>query len=91
MDLQPASRLTIEEVEALTGCLVQVSQDGSIKNMAVLDIARGTARPTYKIRCLQAFDEVSGKRGGRVPPVPGKRRGWRWQGSVHDLGNQVTW
>ena len=54
MDLQPAVRRTIEEVEALTGCQVQVSQDASIKNMAVLDIARGTAR-LHRIRIHPNF------------------------------------
>ena len=38
MDSRNSVRQTIEEVENLTGCPVQIVQDSSIKNMAVLDI-----------------------------------------------------
>ncbi len=38
MDSRNSVRQTIEEVETLTGCPVQIVQDSSIKNMAVLDI-----------------------------------------------------
>ena len=40
MDSRDSVKQTIEEVEALTGCPVQIAQDSSIMNMAVLDIAR---------------------------------------------------
>ena len=56
MDSQNSVERTIAEVEALTGCPVQVSQDASIKTMAVLDIARGPVRP-HKIRIHPKFAE----------------------------------
>ena len=54
MDSRNSVRRTIEEVEALTGCPVQVSHDASIKNMAVLDIARGRMR-LHRIRIHPNF------------------------------------
>jgi hypothetical protein len=45
---------TIDEVEALTGCPVPVVQDSSIKDMAVLDIARGSVR-LHRIRIHPNF------------------------------------
>jgi hypothetical protein len=44
MDKRNSVEQTIDQVVALTGCPVQVVQDSSIKSMAVLDIARGSAR-----------------------------------------------
>jgi hypothetical protein len=41
MDRRTAVKRTLEVVESLTGCLVQVVQDPSVKNMARLDIAPG--------------------------------------------------
>ena len=47
---------TIGEVEALTGCSVQVAEDASINNIAVLDMARGTER-RHRIRIHPNFAE----------------------------------
>jgi hypothetical protein len=44
----------IGEVESLTGCPVQVSQDASIRKMAVLDMARGPVR-LHRIRIHPNF------------------------------------
>jgi hypothetical protein len=44
MGPDPSVKQTIEQVEALTGCPVQIIQDSSIKRMAVLDIARVSVR-----------------------------------------------
>ena len=54
MDLRNGVKRTVEEVEALTGCPVQVIQDSSVKNMAVLDIARGPMR-LHRIRIHPSF------------------------------------
>ncbi len=54
MDLRSAVKQTVEKVEALTGCPVQVVQDSSVKNMAVLDIARGPTR-LHRIRIHPNF------------------------------------
>ncbi len=54
MDSQNCVKQTIEEVEAQTGCPVQIVQDSSIKNMAVLDIARGSVR-LHRIRIHPNF------------------------------------
>jgi len=56
MDSRSCVKRTIEEVEALTGCPVPVSQDASIKNMAVLDIARGPVR-LHRIRIHPNFSK----------------------------------
>ncbi len=56
MDSRDCVKRTIEEVEALTGCPVQIVQDSSIKNMAVLDIARGSVR-LHRIRIHPNFSE----------------------------------
>ena len=56
MDSRDSVKQTIEEVEALTGCPVQIVQDSSIKNMAVLDIARGSVR-LHRIRIHPNFGE----------------------------------
>src|SRR5665213_3067729 len=47
-------RQTTEEVEALTGYPVQVVLDSSVKNMAVLDVARVTEH-VHRIRIHPAF------------------------------------
>jgi hypothetical protein len=54
MHLQTAVKRTVQEVESLTGCPVQVVQDSSVKNMAVLDIARGPMR-LHRIRIHPNF------------------------------------
>ena len=56
MDSRNSVKQTIEEVEALTGCEVQIIQDSSIKNMTVLDIARGSVR-LHQIRIHPNFSE----------------------------------
>ena len=56
MDSRNSVKRTIEEVEALTGCPVQIIQDSSIKTMAVLDIARGPVR-LHRIRIHPSFSE----------------------------------
>ena len=56
MDSRDSVKQTIEEVEVLTGCPVQIVQDSSIKNMAVLDIARGSVR-LHRIRIHPNFSE----------------------------------
>jgi hypothetical protein len=56
MDSRDCVKRTIEEVEALSGCPVQVIQDSSIKNMAVLDVARGSVR-LHRIRIHPKFSE----------------------------------
>jgi hypothetical protein len=54
MDANDTVQKVIGEVEALTGCPVVVSQDASIRKMAVLDIARGSAR-IHQIRLHPSF------------------------------------
>jgi hypothetical protein len=54
MDSRDSAKRTIAEVEALTGCPVQVSQDASIKAMSVLDIARGPVH-LHRIRIHPDF------------------------------------
>jgi hypothetical protein len=54
MDSRNSIKQTIEQVEALTGCQVQIIQDSSIKTMAVLDIARGSVR-LHRIRIHPNF------------------------------------
>ena len=54
MDSRNGVKRTVEEVEALTGCPVQVIQDSSVKNLAVLDIARGRMR-LHRIRIHPSF------------------------------------
>jgi hypothetical protein len=56
MDSRDCVKQTIEEVETLTGCPVQIVQDSSVKNMAVLDIARGSVR-LHRIRIHPNFSE----------------------------------
>ncbi len=55
MDPQTAVKRTVDEVESLTGCPVQVVQDSSVKNMAVLDIQK-TFRS--KTPCAERMDAV---------------------------------
>jgi hypothetical protein len=54
MDSRNCVKRTIDQVEVLTGCRVQIVQDSSIKNMAVLDIARGPMR-LHRIRIHPNF------------------------------------
>ena len=54
MGTHDAAQKVITEVEALTGCPVQVMQDATISTMAVLDVARGPLR-LHRIRIHPNF------------------------------------
>ena len=58
--MEPNERVqkVVAEVESLTGCPVQVTQDASIRKMAVLDVARGPVR-LHRIRIHPNFRDES--------------------------------
>jgi hypothetical protein len=58
MELQSTVQKVIHEVESLTGCPVSVSQDATLRTMAVLDVARGPVR-LHRIRIHPNFRHES--------------------------------
>ncbi len=58
MELQSTVQKVIQEVEALTGCPVSVSQDATLRTMAVLDVARGPLH-LHRIRIHPKFRNES--------------------------------